>query len=253
MTDNGSTSTNDEKNPWAQPSFIIAAAVVGLLIVLGLILAFTGGTESDSPADNGAVAPAAPAEQSRNTSVCGLAPGDQTIPKDPPRAKWNLVGTLAVPRSPKRFGPGLLRANVPSCFAHSPTGALFAMVNLDGALSVVSRRSAEDQVRVLRQIAAASPGRDAAIDSARRNGPARDSAARAQVAGFSLVRYEPASAVVDLAFRTERPGATGYFHLSSTLRWEHGDWKLVFSQAGEPFDSTQQISSLGGYVPWSGV
>jgi hypothetical protein len=252
MTDNGVTSLKDEQRPWAQPGFIIATAVVALLIVLGLILALTGGGESTRH-DNGGVAPSVSAGRDKDASVCGLAPGAQTIPKDPPPAKWNLVGTLAVPSSPNTFGPGAVKADVPSCFAYSPTGALFAMVNLDAALGVVSRLGAEDQVRVLRQIAAAGRGRDAAIESARRNGAAHGSSSGAQVAGFSLVRYEPGAAVVDLAFRSDRPGATGYFHLSSTLRWERGDWRLVFSQTGEPFDATQQIPDLTGYVPWSGV
>jgi hypothetical protein len=67
------------------------------------------------------------------------------------------------------------------------------------------------------------------------------------------VRYEPGSAVVDLAFRVDRPGVAGYFHTTSTMRWERGDWKLVLAQDGVPFDSTQAIASVDGYVPWSGV
>ncbi len=59
--------------------------------------------------------------------------------------------------------------------------------------------------------------------------------------------------MVDLAFRVDRSGTTGYFHTTSTMRWERGDWKLVLSQNGIPFDSTQQIPNLNGYVPWSGV
>lgn len=255
MLNNGTAST-PEKSPWMQPGFIAAAAVVALLVLLGLILAVTGGSNGDtkSGAANPAPAPpAAPSGQNADASTCGLAAGNQTIPKAAPAATWKLRGTVAVPTSPRSFGPGAHEGDVPACFAHSPSGALFATINIDAALGVASAGSSSEQVRVLKQVAATGPGRDAAIKSARQNGPATDSSSGAQVAGFSITRYESASAVIDLAFRADRPGATGYFHLSSTVRWEGGDWKLVFSQAGDPFDSTQQIPSLSGYIPWSGV
>lgn len=253
MLNNGTAST-PEKSPWARPGFIAAAAVVALLVVLGLILAVTGGSNGDAKGGEANPAPTPPAASSgQDASVCGLAGGDQTIPKAAPTATWKLRGTVAVPSAPSTFGPHTVAAGIPSCFAHSPTGALFATTNIYAALSVASHGSDTKQIAALKAMAAPGPGRDAA--TSRRGGqrPSADSSAGVQVAGFNVVRYEPASAVIDLAFRVDRPGATGFVHATSTLRWDQGDWKIVLSQDGRPFDSLQQIPDLGGYMPWSGV
>jgi hypothetical protein len=131
---------------------------------------------------------------------------------------------------------------------------LFANISIYAALSEFSKQPPANPRALLRQLIASGPGRDAAERRAGEGGPASsDSSAGVQVAGFSVVRYEKRSAVVDLAFRVSRPGTSGYVHATSTMRWERGDWKLVLSQEGKPFDATQQIPDLNGYVPWSGV
>jgi hypothetical protein len=256
MVNNGPTATTDEKkSPWAQPGFIAAAVVVALLVVLGVILVMTGGDDGSPATDAAKPTPplVATSPADADASVCGLAPGTQVIPDSPPKAAWQLRGTIAVPTSRDGFGPRRFRDGVPSCFAHSPTGALFATANVYAALSVASHRSEDEQIAALKAMAAPGPGVEAA--TARRGGdpPSADSSAGVQVAGFNIVRYEPSSAAVDLAFRVDRAGASGYVHATSTLRWHRGDWKIVLSQDGRPFDSMQQIPDLTGYVSWSGV
>jgi hypothetical protein len=254
MTTNGSPGTADEKSPWTRPGFIAATVVVVLLIVLGVILAVTGGNDGSPPTDAAKPAPPPAASQANgDASVCGLDPGSQTIPDSSPKAAWKLRGTMAVPTS-RSFGPRHFRDGVPSCFAHSPTGALFATPSIIAALSVASHRSDAEQITTLKAMAAPGPALDAA--TARRGGggqPSADSSAGVQVAGFKVVRYEPSSAVIDLAFRVDRAGASGYVHATSTLRWDSGDWKIVLSQDGRPWDSMQQIPDLTGYIAWSGV
>ncbi|HUC20076.1 MAG TPA: hypothetical protein VMR98_01110 [Candidatus Polarisedimenticolaceae bacterium] len=188
-------------------------------------------------------------------SKCGLPPGDQTIPTKPPKAKWELVGKLAAPAAPDTIGPKVVQDDLPSCFAHSPTGALFAAVNINAGLSLAARRNLPiaQQKIVLKRYAAAGPGYDAALARLAQDDPPSDSAGTTQVAGFKIVRYEGSSAVIDLAFRVDKLYTSGYVHATQTLRWEDGDWKLVLTQTGEPFDAAQQIPGLGGYVPWSGV
>jgi hypothetical protein len=252
-------SVDDSQNPWTQPMFIASAIVVGIVVVLGLVLAFRGGGSSDhlDPAQSpsaGAGAQAGRIDEKTSRSHCEVAPGNQDIPRTAPRGtRWQLKGTIAVP-SAAAFGPGAAKDDIPSCFAHSPTGALFATINIYAALSAVSQKGVGDPVSVLRQLIAEGPGRDVAIANARRGGaPSKESSSGVQVAGFTIVRYEPASAVIDLAFRVDRPGASGYVHATSTMRWERGDWKLTLSQEGQPFDSMQQIRDLSGYIRWSGV
>lgn len=259
MSTNG-TPSHDERSPWTKPGFLAAAAVVALLVVLGLMLAFTGGSESDP--QNPAATPPGPAGQPADAadpddSACNLPSGDQAIPKDPPDAKWVLRGTFAVPRASPAIGPHDVDGAIPSCFAHSPTGALFAAVNIYAALNELSHEPPSNPREVIRQLIASGPGRDTVLRNLRAaskgGASSDDSSAGVQVAGFSVVRYEPTAAVIDIAFRVDRPGATGYVHAASTVRWERQDWRLVLAQDGRPFDSMDQIPNLNGYVPWSGV
>ena len=242
-------------SPWTRPGFIAAAAVVAIIAVLGLVIAFSGGSEGDSKRPAAPPAGQPPAKADADASVCGLQPGSQAVPDSAPEAKWELRGTVAVPTAPATFGPGRTAGGVPSCFAHSPTGALFAMVNIQAAMGVFANRSGRYQIEKVLRMIAAGPGRDALKAAAAREPvPEKGSTTPdAQVAGFNIVRYEPSAAVIDLAFSGTRPESAGYVHGQSTMRWEDGDWKLVLTQSGAPFDAVQPIADLTGYVPWRGI
>lgn len=251
----GGTTAEGETSPWAQPGFVVAAALVGLIAVLGVIVALSGGSGS-APAPQAGTASAPPAgagSSSADTagSVCGLPAGAQKIPRTGPQATWELRGSLAAPTAPTSFGPGQTTSGVPACFAHSPTGALFAMANLYVVINDVAKHPS-DIPNVLRRMAAAGPGRDALNKPGVADGSAPASGG-VQIAGFNVVRYETSTAVVDLAYRVDRPGVTGWGHVVATLRWEGGDWKLVLADSGVPYDSVEAMASLDGYVPWSGV
>jgi hypothetical protein len=255
--ESGSADTAGNKSPWIQPGFIAAAGVVAVIVLLGVIVAFSGGSKdaqetpaAQAPPSAGEPAPTAAASD----SACGLEPGSQEIPASAPAATWKLRGTVAVPVAKDTAGPQRFKSGVPSCFAHSPTGALFANINIYAALSALAADPPRDPAAAFAQMIASGPGRDSLTEHADDYKPgAQDASAGVQVAGFNIVRYERDSAVVDLAFRVDRPNVTGYVHATSTMRWEDADWKLVLSQSGRPFDSLQQIPDLNGYVPWSGV
>lgn len=257
ILNNGSAASTDDKSPWVQPGFIAAAAVVALLVLLGLILAVTGGSGGDateaakpsSPPSSGANAP------NPDASVCGLAPGSQAIPTEAPKAVWKLRGTLAVPTAPATFGPKSSAGGVPSCFAHSPTGALFAMVNIQAAMGELAKQPGRYPIDKVLQMIAPGPGREALKTAAAKSPVAEQGSKKsgAQVSGFNVVRYEENTAVVDVAFAGDRPDTAGYVHGQATLRWEQGDWKLELAQNGSPLDAVQAIPNLTGYVPWRGL
>jgi hypothetical protein len=257
ILNNGSAASTEDKSPWVQPGFIAAAAVVALLVVLGIILAVTGGsggnaTDAAKPAPPPASAPNAP---NADASVCGLDAGSQSIPTVAPKAVWKLRGTVAVPTAPATFGPGTAAGGVPSCFAHSPTGALFAMVNIQAAMGELAKQPGRYPIdKVLRMIAP-GPGRDTLKKAAAKSPVAEQGSTKsgAQVSGFNVIRYESNTAVIDVAFAGDRPDTAGYVHGQSTLRWENGDWKLELAQNGGPFDAVQAIPNLTGYVPWRGL
>src|SRR4051795_11509350 len=137
------TSSNDSTNggPWSQRGFVAAAAFLGIVIiaVVGILL-IRPGESSDSdhgtpPQSSNDGKPAASADPA--ASVCGLAPGSQEIPQTPPEAKWELVGKVAAPTA-AAVGPGRKEGKLRTCYAHSPTGALFAAANFIAVASVAN-------------------------------------------------------------------------------------------------------------------
>lgn len=240
--------SHDGTNTWTQPRFVIAAVVVALIAVFGVVLAVTGPADGDNePAPRADPTSAPPrADAVRADSPCGLEPGDQTIPViAPPDTDWELVGTVAAPTAPDTIGPGIVDDGLRSCFARSPLGALYAAVNF-----VATTSDPELRIRAVRELAASGDGQDraiAAVESAER--PSAPTSG-AQVAGFSFLNYDDAAAVVDLAIRVD---TSGYVHLPLSLRWEGGDWKVVLPPTGEPYDAIQPLPDLTGYAPWSGA
>jgi hypothetical protein len=234
---------NEDQNPLTKPKFIISAVVVAIIVALGIILALLpkgGGTPTAEP--NNAESTTGPQPSAAAAaSVCGLPSGDQNKPATTPTdTKWELVGKIAAPTSPAQFGPGETEANgLRSCFAHSPTGALYAAANMT-ALSAAGKADL-----VYKQLALPSPERDAVLKSSPTAAP---SSVTAQLAGFTFRSYDADRAVIDLAFK----GANGTFiSIPVPLQWYGGDWKFVVPATGDT--GATQITDLGGYIEWSGV
>lgn len=237
----------DGASTWTQPRFVIAAVVVALIAVLGVVLAITGPADGDDdPAPRADPPSAPPTAEPVGDSACGLEPGDQTIPVvAPPDTNWELVGTVAAPTAPDTIGPGVVDDGLRSCFAHSPLGALYAAVNFVATTSDPNLR-----MRAVRELAASGGGQERAIAALESAAAPSAPTAGAQVAGFSLLNYDDAAAVVDLAIRVD---TSGYVHLPLSLRWEDADWKVVLPPTGEPYDAIQPLPDLTGYSPWSGA
>jgi len=232
---------NEDQNPLTKPKFIISAVVVAIIVALGIVLALLpkgGGTPTAEPNNSGSTTAGTQPSAAAAASVCGLPPGDQAKPATTPAdTKWELVGKIAAPTSPTQYGP---EANgLRSCFAHSPTGALYAAANMT-ALSAAGRADL-----VYEQLALPSPERDAVLKSSPTAAP---SSVTAQLAGFTFRSYDADRAVIDLAFK----GANGTFiSIPVPLQWYGGDWKFVVPATGDT--GARQITDLSGYIEWSGV
>ncbi|UKA73587.1 hypothetical protein [Arthrobacter sp. FW306-06-A] len=235
---------NEDQNPLTKPKFIISAVVVAIIVALGIILALVpkgSGTPSPEPSNTGTSTGSAQPSATSAASVCGLPSGDQAKPATPPAdTKWELVGKIAAPTSPKQFGPGKTEANgLRSCFAHSPMGALYAAVNVT-ALSGSGKAAL-----VYEQLAVPGPERDALLKSSPSAAP---QSVAAQLAGFTVRSYDSERTVIDLAFK----GANGAFiSIPVPLQWFGGDWKIVVPATGDA--GARQIADLSGYIEWSGV
>lgn len=239
-----------DSNPFTKPGFIIAAALV-LALIAGAIVIFLlpkgqGNAQPAPAANNGSTAasPTTPAEAAG--SICGLPASSETALGSAPKSKWELVGRMATPTDPETFGPGVTDGSgFRSCFAHSPTGALYAAANMvalgglsDGAI----------QKELIEKLVVPGPGRDAALRDVRT--PSSTDSSSIQIRGFVLKAYSTTAAHVDLAFSTP----TGeYGHGVLPLKWVDGDWKVEISDSGELLNDVAQISDLGEFIPWSGA
>jgi hypothetical protein len=248
-----STESTTESNPFTKPGFIIAAALVLALIAATLIIFLLPKGQ-----DNAQAAPAASPESTSaaptksadaaGKSICGLPSSTETALGTAPKSKWELVGKMAVPTDPKTSGPGLTDSDgFRSCFAHSPTGALYSAMNV-GALG--SAGSLPLEVKLADKLLVPGKGRDAAMKEAASSTASSGSATTIQVKGFSLKSYTASEANVDLAFETNKGVLV---HTILSMRWMDGDWKVKPADDGVTFSGVSQLSDLSGFILWSGV
>ena len=247
-----STESTPEASPFTKPGFIIAAAlVVALLAATIVIFLLPKGDNTTQPAPSSAAGSAtatqsAPADEA-GKSVCGLPSSTETALGAAPKSKWELVGKMAAPTDPKTFGPGLTDGEgFRSCFAHSPTGALYAAANV----VALGSSATHDELKLAENFLVPGPGRDAAMAQARARTSTAGSGETAQISGFLVKSYSPTEADVDLAIKLPN-GALGHSVLS--LRWVAGDWKVKASDDGQIFTNVAQLSDLSGFILWSGV
>lgn len=243
-----STESTTESNPFTKPGFIIAAALVVALIAAAVVIFLLPKGQDTAqpapvPAKSSNSATASPsASATAEKSICGLPSSSESSLGAAPKTKWELVGTMAAPTDPK-IGPGKTDdQGIRSCFAHTPTGALYAAVNL-WALGIDPSK----ERAIAEQLAAKGPGRDAGMKTPATAAPA--SAVKIQIAGFN-VSYTANQAVVELAFKADTGALAS---VRTTLLWQDGDWKGVVADNGAPLEEPRQVRDLSGFIPWSGA
>lgn len=246
MSQSPESTTNS--NPFTKPGFIIAAALVVALIAAAVVIFLLpkGGQGNAQPAPTQtSSAPTSPSTSTASDkSVCGLPGSKDTALGTAPKSKWELVGIMAVPTDPSTAGPGTVgKDGLRSCFAQSPTGALYATANIWAA----SFNGYAKQVYL--ELSADSPTRDKAVQAIREGKDVGGGTTpKVQIAGFIIHSYTPEAAVVELAIKSSDGG---YGAFSTSLLWEDGDWKMDVPAAGG--NAVRQISDLSSFIPWAGV
>ncbi|UOD83501.1 hypothetical protein [Paenarthrobacter ureafaciens] len=245
MSQSPENTTNS--NPFTKPGFIIAAALVVALIAAAVVIFLLPkeqGNAQPAPTQTRSASANPSTSTTSDESVCGLPASEDTALGTAPKSKWELVGTMAVPTDPSSAGPGTVgKDGLRSCFAQSPTGALYATANIWAA----SFNGYATQVYL--ELSADSPTRDKAVQAIREGKDlGGGTTPKVQIAGFIIHSYTPKAAVVELAIKSSDGG---YGAFSTSLLWEDGDWKLDIPAAGG--NAVRQISDLSSFIPWAGV
>ena len=174
---------------------------------------------------------------------------DQSVPDSPPPGvTWQIIDTVALPFS-AGAGPASVADGIPSGFAHTPTGALVAMVQIDFRHLIEPNFVAVTQADV-----ANTPGRAKFFNLVEADGltnPANpEPGTYLQLAGFQFVSYTTSTAVIQLL--TARPD--GSYQVSTlSVAWDGDDWQLVLQADGTDSPNQQIVSSPVGFVLWGGV
>jgi hypothetical protein len=232
---NKETSASEDRSPWSRLSVLLSGALLLTLVLLGIVVSVIGSGGAGRPANTTAAAarPAAPSALV-GTGGCTLPPGSQMVPSTgPPPAQWGTVGSMQVPQSPTVYGPARSDGPWETCFAHSPSGALLAAMNLWAEGTAVSPSE------LFARLAVGAPknlGSNAQLDS---SGPV-------QFAGYRYDSYTPSDAQVAIIFQ----GPEGkLLAVVTSMVWRNGDWKYLFPTNGTP--AMEVIADLTGYVQWS--
>ncbi|RLK46463.1 hypothetical protein [Microbacterium telephonicum] len=240
--------STDTPRPFRSRGFIVAAAVVGLIAVIGVVALiaglFNGDDDATPPTPTSTPAESTESVAEGAASVCGL-PGysDSGAIDSPPETEWELVGTVAAPTDPDGAGPGKLESNgFRSCYAHTPEGALFA------AIGYVAVASDTRNTNRLYELLADGEVKDQLEATP---APAEAGADRLQVAGFKINSYNAEEAVIDIAWSVTSQGGA-LVSLPTVLKWQDGDWKVEIGTQGPAF-APSPLENLGGYIPWAGV
>ena len=243
MMNNGTQAQGDDaENVWTQPRFVASAVVVGLIVVLGIVLAVTGGDGGGTAATPAPQPPAVTAPAA--SGGCDLPAGSQRVPVDTPEGtRWELVGKMIAPTAPKTHGPAVVKDGYRTCFAHSPMGALYATVNF---WATGTEKPAAD---VLRKLAAPSAARDKGINASLGDDePALARTSSLQIAGFSFSSYSRSRAGIKLAVRAENGRLA---QIDSTMLWTRGDWRYEVPLDQRP--PTSPVSDLSTFIAWKGA
>ena len=177
---------------------------------------------------------------------CRLPDGDQSIPSNqaPTSDGWEVSRRVVVPRS-SAYGPAKTDPDgFRRCFAHSPTGAVYAAYNVIAALA--------DQTKAVPTAGKLMvPGRDAdALIQQLKKEPTDGASEPTQLAGYRVLDASRDRATIMLAL----PMESEYMSATITLTWYAGDWRLVPPTNDNPVGAPySQHRDLDGFVAWSGV
>lgn len=235
----------DDRGPrstsWRRPSWMLSAAALGIVVIVGLSLFAADPTSSGPPRGAQVVKPvpsaSSPASDCRPTDTNLVAPSST-----PSGLKWQMFGPFSLPYS-STAGPLVVENGIARCYARTPLGAVLAAVQISTRM-----QAGDDAARVSTAQAIPGPGlslwnkklfSQGAIDISRPDGTV-------QVGGFRVVSFSPQLAVIELCPAEGRAGLVRAYAI--TLVWDD-DWKLVVQSNGDLSPPPHRLSSSDGVIP----
>ena len=246
-----SNDSTTERSPFNRWWFIAGGFLVVIAVVLGLILSGVIGAGNDGGGNNAGGNPGGPAASSSPgtgdtttkpaADTCSLEDGSQSIPTSGPSASWKTDVYFKYPTSDE-FGPTQNPTSSDwGCFAHSPTGALFASANFFRGIA------GSDYERFVKSAAVDNPARNSWLQDQNIADHQQQAGRVAQIAGFQFQSVTDDAAVVSLGFQQSDVEAG----VKVSLVWDNNtnNWKADFATS----DLDAEQVDLSGYTQWGAV
>lgn len=246
-----------QESPFSSLGFVVSAIGVAMLIAaaIAVVIASHTGEHGTRVASSHSAArqPVAfthatpnPVPSAENPLGCSLPAGGQTIPVSAPESSWTLVGTMAAPTALATFGPQKIESGLRVCFAHDPTGALYALA------SFFAESSRVPEAELFTRLAATTPAKAVAVSRAQGYSQLLQSEdgdpGTVSIAGFQYIDYTPSQANLTLVLE----GPSGELAaLPCSLQWQDDDWRFVIPPSQQLGASA--VSSMNGFIAWSAV
>ncbi|WIB72610.1 hypothetical protein [Curtobacterium sp. MCBD17_026] len=221
-----------------------------IAVVLGLLLSGVIGAGNDGGGNNAGGNPGAPAASSSPDTddesaapaadICSLEDGSQSIPTSGPKAQWKTDVYFQYPTS-SEYGPTTNpKSSEWGCFAHSPTGALFATANFVRGLA------GPDYESVATAAGVDNEARDQWLSE---QNPAQHSQSAGnvgQISGFQLQSAQDDAAVVSLAL--SGGGVTGAMKVALIWDSSTNNWKADFATSDLEFS---RVDTPSAFTQWT--
>lgn len=186
--------------------------------------------------------PSAPSEDTASSgeggvnSGCSLPDGDQKIPNTaPPVDEWANVNGVGVPTS-KTYGPEKREGDLYGCYAHSPTGALFAATYI---------MPSAGNTRGFADIWVAEDIREKAAESESET----PSQFVASLQGYRFVAATEQEVTLDLAWQMTTDNKTALMSQRYILTWVIDHWEINPKMMDTPVSEAPE--NLEGFIKWS--
>lgn len=203
-----------DKNGWWYASAAFALVLVLGVVILVIFPADPDATTTPEPQLPTSLPSSAPepAKAGWDDLGCNGTKGSTKIPTDPPKVKWEPLGAMSVPTH-EDYGPTKVKGYVRQCYQHTPTGAVFALLNImsAGGIAAPSERRA-----VVEAGFGPGPFKDEALSDPDGVGPPW------QIQAFRVASCSPARCNIGIVLPVK--GTTG--ELTIPLVWNAGDWRI---------------------------